>query len=230
MLGGQKKPTAKGGERTVSGRLRRSKATKAHPKADQSTWRVKWRASQISFDDPAKEIYLKEFAEHGRKKHAADAAGVSLHTVRNHLKNDPEFSKAHDEAADSYRDSFVEHAIGDLATKGIPVMAATKEGDVYEQRRDYPIRLIELELKRIDPSYRDKQEVEISGGGGVLVVPAAMTPAEWVADQERKNAERMSPMEKDEVEAEAKNPKPVEVSLPDRAAVVAARNAKKVTR
>lgn len=222
------------GEMTASGELRRPKTVKANPTADQSTWRTKLRTSMLAFDDPAKEIFLDEFAKHGRRKHAADAAGVSLHTVREHIKNDPEFSKAYDNAVDAYRDQFVEHAIGDLATNGVAVMAATKDGDVYEARRDYPIRLIELELKRIDPAYREKQELDITSGGGVLVVPAAMTPAEWVADQVRKNAERMSPMEKDAVnkaaesnESVTENPK--EVTLLDRAALVAARNAKKVT-
>lgn len=230
---GSKKPKA--GEMTMGGRLRRECTTKAHPEVDMSTWRVKLRASMITFDDKAKEIYLNEFASHGRKKHAADAAGVSLHLVRSHLKNDPEFAKAHDEACESYRDQFVEHAIGNLATKGIPVMGAMKDGEgkviTYEQRRDYPIPIVILELRRVDPTYRDKQEIDITSGGSVLVAPAHMTPTEWVADQDRKNAERTNPMEKDvSTDPEAKDGKPSkDVKLPDRAAEVAARN-KKVIR
>lgn len=231
-----KKPKA--GEMTLSGRLRRECTTKANPEVDQSTWRKKLRASMITFDDKAKEIYLDEFAKHGRKKHAADAAGVSLNLVRSHLKNDPEFAKAHDEACESYRDQFVEHAVGNLATKGSPVMAAAKDGDgnvtIYEQRRDYPIPIVILELRRVDPTYRDKQEIDITSGGSVLVAPAHMTPTEWVADQNRKNAERMNPMEKGtSVDPETKDGKPAapkDVSLPDRAAEVVARNKKKVTR
>ncbi len=231
---GLKKPTAKGGERTASGRLRRSQAPKANPEVDQSNWRRKVQTASIRFDDRAKEIFLEEFASHGRKKHAADAAGVTLHTVRNHLKDDPDFAKAYDGAGESYRDQFVQHAIGDLATKGVAVMAATKDGDIYEARREYPVPLIILELRRIDPAYREKQEIDITSGGGVLVAPAAMTPAEWVADQERKNAERKNPMEKDVPSPGTKDGKPSadapkEVTLLDRAVEVAARNAKKVT-
>ncbi len=226
---GAKKPKA--GEMTLGGRLRRESITKANPEVDQSTWRKKLRASMITFDDKAKEIYLDEFASHGRKKHAADAAGVSLHLVRSHLKNDPEFAKAHDEACDSYRDQFVQHAVGELATKGTPVMGSNKEGKIYEVRRDYPVPIILLELRRIDPTYREKQELDITSGGSVLVAPAHMTPTEWVADQDRKNAERMNPMEKDvSPDPETKDGKPPkEGELPDRAADVAARN-KKVTR
>ncbi len=235
--GKPRRAPAKGGEKTVKGRLRRSKVAKANPEVDQSTWRQKLRTASISFDDVAKEIFLTEFAKHGRKQHASEAAGTTLHTVRSHQKNDPEFAKAYDQAGEKYRDQFVAHAIGDLATKGVPVMAATKDGDgnveIYEQRRDYPIPIIILELRRVDPAYRDKQELEVNGGGGILVVPGHMTPAEWVADQERKNAERKNPMEK-ETEAETIDGKsstpPAEVTLPDRAAVVAARNAKSIVR
>ncbi len=46
-----KKP--KGGEMTASGRLRRGNSIKANPEVDGSTWRVKLRASMISFDDRA---------------------------------------------------------------------------------------------------------------------------------------------------------------------------------
>ncbi len=233
---GPKKPSAKGGERTVSGRMRRNTAPKANPEVDTTNWRRKVQVASICFDDKAKAIFLEAFARHGRKKHAADAAGVTLHTVRNHLKDDPDFAKAYDGAGESYRDQFVEHAIGDLATKGVAVMAATKDGDIYEARREYPVPLIILELRRIDPAYRDKQEIDITSGGGVLVAPAAMTPAEWVADQERKNAERKNPMEKDasdKATVQAGKPltdAPKEVTLLDRAVEVASRNAKKVTR
>jgi hypothetical protein len=220
----------KAGEITAStGKPRRSPAPKANPVADQTNWRRKLQAGSIKFDDAAKEIFLAEYAEHNRKKHAATAAGVSVITVTLHCKNDPNFAHAYDEAQAAYRDKFVEHAIGDLAFKGNPIMRATKEGVVYEEKREFPVPLIAMELKRIDAGYRDKQEVNLTGGGGVLVVPAAMTPAEWVADQARKNEERQNPMqadaEKPGEDASANVAK--EVVLPDRAADVAARKAGK---
>lgn len=226
----------KAGEMTASGRLRQGLAAKVRPIADQTNWRKKLQASRIKFDDEAKEIFLAAFAEHGRKFDAALAAGVGTLTVSNHCKNDPDFAQAYDEAKAEYRDKFVAKAIGELAYEGILIERKIGD-DVIETKRDYPIRLIELELKRIDSTFRDKQEVSLTGGGGVLVVPAAMTPAEWVADQARKNEARKNPLLAEE---EAKAPAaasgagafaPKEVHLPDRAADVAARKVgKAVTR
>lgn len=39
----------------------------------------------------------------------------------------------------------------------------------------------------------EKHTVDFEGKSGVLVVPATVTPAEWVEDQERKNAQKESP-------------------------------------
>ncbi len=224
----------KAGEITASGLLRRGVAPKANPVVNQSNWRRQLMTARIKFDDDAKEIFLAKYAEHGRKKDAATAAGVSALTVSNHCKNDPDFAQAFDEAQAEYRDKFVAKAIGELAYEGVLVERLDKDGNVTETKRDYPIRLIELELKRIDPTYRDKQEVNLTGGGGILVVPAAMTPAEWVADQARKNEERMNPLldkEADKDSSPAKADGAKDVALPDRAAAVAARKAgKAVTR
>ena len=218
----------------TTGKPRPGNAPPLNPVADQRNWRVKLLASRIKFDDPAKEIFLREFAKHGRAKHAASDAGVSVLTVLNHRKNDPDFAQAYDEASAAYRDKFVEKAIQDLAYKGTPIMKVNQvTGEVYEERRDHPVRLLELELKRVDPSFRDKHEVALTGGGGVLVVPAAMTPAEWVKDQAKKNEDRMNPTQDtgSGQDRPAATPEAKDVVLPDRAADVAARKAgKAVTR
>ncbi len=224
----------KAGEMTANGRVRQGLAPRANPIADQTGWRRKLSTNQLKFDDAAKEIFLAVFATHGRKKDAATAAGVGFLTVNNHIKNDPFFAQAYDEALMEYRDKFVAKAIGELAYEGILIEKKIGE-EVIETKRDYPIRLIELELKRIDSTFRDKQEVNLTGGGGILVVPAGMTPAEWVADQERKNEARKNPLLAEEEakapEAAPGAPAPKEVHLPDRAADVAARKAgKAVTR
>lgn len=163
---------------------------KLRPPVDQTNWRTRLQTARIKFDDEFKEIYLTELREHGMKGRAANAAGVSNQTARNHLENDPEFAEAAEEAHVTYRDKFVDHAIHDLAYKGIEIKKYDKEGNLVEERRDYPIRLIEMELKRIEPGYRDKQTIDINSGGGVLVAPAEMTPQDWIAREIAANEER----------------------------------------
>lgn len=234
----KRRPPPKGGEvSATTGLVRRPNAAPANPVADQRNWRVKLLASRIKFDDRAKEIFLRDFADHGRKKEAANVAGVSLLTVTNHCKNDPDFAQAFDEAQAEYRDKFVKRAIDEIAYQGIAINKVNPfTGDVYEERREHPVRLLELELRRIDPTFRDKHEISLTGGGGILVVPAAMTPAEWVADQEKKNEARKNPLlaeDKGKTTSDAEATKEVdkEVVLPDRAKDVAARKAgKAVTR
>ncbi len=225
------RPAPKAGEVAVTtGMPRRRHDAPANPVADQTNWRHKMQPGRIKFDDVAKAKFLKAFAENGRKKESAEAAGVTLLTVTAHRKNDPDFAMAFDEAAASYRDKFVKRAIEDLAYKGTPVKKVNPfTGEVYEEKREHSAVLVAMELKRIDAAYRDKQEVSLTGTGGVLVVPGAMTPAEWVKDQARKNEERVNPTAKPAEQATEGPPvaKPVEVVLPCRAAVVAARKAGK---
>ena len=225
-----RRPPPKAGEIAVTtGLPRRPHDAPVNPVADQTNWRVKLKPGRIKFDDPAKAKFLAAFADHGRKKDAADAAGVTLLTVTNHRKNDPDFAIAFDEASASYRDKFVKLAIGKLAFEGTPVNRCNPmTGEIYEEKREHATPLVVLELRRIDPSYRDKQDLNITGHTGVLVVPGAMTPAEWVKAQAIKNEARKNPLDDPTAKGTEAPPvaKPGEVVLPDRATEVATRNGK----
>lgn len=224
------------GEVNTTGTVVGPLARKTSPVVDQTKWRRKLQEARIKFDDIAKETFLNAFAETGLKKRSADAAGVCLLTVIRHQKNDPDFAEAYDEAVAAYRDKFVGKAINELAFKGIK-RERLKDNEVVETWREYPIPLILAELKRIDQGFRDKQDVNIGIGGGVLVVSGPMTPEEWVADQEKKNKERNNPMLDDPFTAARMLKAPpqgdiidveaVEVILPDRTKDVAERAARR---
>lgn len=148
-------------------------------RADQSNWRTRLQQSRIKFDDDQKEIYLASIAEHSRKGDAASAAGVSSGTVDKHRQNDPEFAEQELQALKRYRDKLVTH-IQKLALEGEEIKRYDKEGNLIEERRVYPIRLIEMEAKRVEPEYRDKQSIDIGGsGGGVLLVPQGMSSEDF---------------------------------------------------
>ncbi len=178
-------------------------------KADQGNWRKKMQRSRIKFDDDQKERYLTALRATGLKGSAAQAAGVSKQCVMNHRENDPEFVEAADEALEAYRDivaaevkrrgvdgwlepvfhrgqRVMEVVLGD---DGKPIL--DREGNMLLKPSSilkFSDRLVELEAKRVDPSYRDKATIDLSGGvSGVLVAPAGMTPEEAVAEGEAAN-------------------------------------------
>lgn len=189
-------------ELTTSKGKRASTTGRRNPQADQSNWRKKLQASRIKFDDAQKDVYLKELARTGRKGQAAEAAGVSSQTVANHLDNDPDFSEAFDAALERYkalltdevRRRGVEGWTEPVFFKGVRVtepildedgkQVTDEEGSPllrYVGVQKFDSKLLELEIKRVDPSYRDKAGIDIdTGGGGVIVAPADMTPEEWI--------------------------------------------------
>lgn len=159
---------------------------------DQSNWRKKLQTSRIKFDDEQKDIYLKHLAETGLKGASANKVGVSLLTVKNHRENDPDFMDAYEQALEDYRDRVVDHHTN-LIFEGELKKRYNKDGDLVEETRTYPIRLIELELKKVDPSYREKQQIEVAHAGGVLVAPAEMTPNDWIEHQASEGEDKPRP-------------------------------------
>lgn len=59
--------------------------------------------------------------------------------------------------------------------------------------KEYDSGLLKMEICRVDPTYRDKTTLDLNTGGGVMIAPAGMSPEDWVAKQEAKNAERQPP-------------------------------------
>ena len=211
------------------GRKRGSSTGKVHNvQADQTNWRVKLMQSRIKFDDPQKKIYLAALRKHGRKGLACEAAGVSIRTVLDHRDNDPDFDEAVSAALDTYSDFIAGHVkdagtVGDLKPifhqgvrvvepilneDGVPLLDAKgnpryQYAEVYEKS----YRMLELEAKRVDPTYRERSTIGVEGlGGGVLLAPAGITPEQAVkeADEANKKADEVHAKRVAAVEGEAK--------------------------
>lgn len=133
-------------------------------------WRSIIRMSRDKFDERAKGIFLRVYEEWGRMGEAAAAAGVTSQTVRHHIKNDEEFAEALLAVEDSYHDKLIGHH-QNLVFNGTTKESFDRNGNLVSREQIYPIRLIELELKKHDAGYRDKQEIEVNHTGGVLIAP-----------------------------------------------------------
>jgi len=136
-------------------------------------WRTVIRMSRNKFDDNAKEIFLREYAKWGRMGESAAAAGVSPQTVRHHMEEDEDFAEAFLLQETEYQDKLIGHH-QNLLFNGTTKKSYDRTGALVSEETIYPIRLIELELKKHDEGYRDKREVKHNVSGGVLLAPAEM--------------------------------------------------------
>lgn len=161
---------------------------------DQTNWRVKLQKHRIKFDDDAKERFLDMFSKTSRVMMSADAAGISLQTVRDHIKNDPDFAEAYEEAKERYRDRCHEQA-DKLMFEGVdqPLLGGKDKDQIITYVTKYSEGLLQMELKRVDPSYKDRSEIEHKGGGGVLIAPAGMSPEDWIKAAEEENEHLTEP-------------------------------------
>lgn len=150
------------------------------PPADQSAWRKHLRTEKIKFTDGLKEVFLRKLAQTGRKYQAAAAAGVTLRCAQYHEKNDPEFAAGIEEALAEYRDWVVEQGCK-LAFEGVeePIIGGKFKDRVVATKRVFATNLAAMEMRRVEPGYRDRAEVDLNVKGGVLIAPAGKSPEDW---------------------------------------------------
>jgi len=145
--------------------------TKQDPETGE--WRTTIRMSRVKFDDEAKARFLDEYRKWGRMGESAAAAGVSKQTVRKALEDDEDFAEAVMACEEEYKDKLIAHH-QNLVFNGQEKILYDRNGNIVSREQIFPIRLIELELKKHDKGYREKIEQEITHKGGVLVAPAEM--------------------------------------------------------
>lgn len=150
--------------------------------------------SRVKFTDEAKGVFLNEYRKWGRMTDSAHAAGVSPQTVRKHMEDDEDFGEAVMHAADEYKDKLISHQ-QNLVFNGTLKENYDRNGNLVSREQIFPIRLIELELKKHDDGYREKKEIEMTHKtGGVLLAPGESGS---VDDWEKRwaNAKDVTPMD-----------------------------------
>ena len=144
---------------------------------DTGNWRemIKFTHRSLTEDDKGK--ILAEYSKWGRIGEAAAVAGVSSGVLKNEMKRDPDFAEAMLLAEEAYRDKLIGHH-QNLVFNGTIKETYDRNGVLVGKETIYPIRLIEMELKKHDAGYRERQEVDIKVSGGVLVAPAEVKSIE----------------------------------------------------
>jgi len=129
------------------------------------------RMKRKRFDAERKQLFLDEYCKWGRMGESAAAAGVSTQTIRKGMEDDDEFAQGVLVAENAYKDKLIGHH-QDLVFNGTLKEHYDRNGNLVSSETIYPIRLIELELKKHDSGYREKQEISHNHSGGVLIAPA----------------------------------------------------------
>lgn len=152
-------------------------------------WRNVVQIARQRMTDEQKGEFLERYQEWGRLGESAAYAGVSTSTIKKELAEDEAFGEAFLIAEGVYKDRLISHH-QNLLFNGQEKEMYDRNGNLVSRETVYPIRLIELELKKHDKGYRDKQEVEVTHTGGVLVIPSEIGSVE---DWSRKFAPSDSP-------------------------------------
>lgn len=150
---------------------------------------LKERKGHIKFDVQKQAEFLAMYAQKGLKGKCAHAVGVSVDTVRRHQNDDPIFALALAEATAIYEDS-IRQTVHNRAIEGWDE-AVWYQGVQVGYVRKFSDRLLELHAKARVPEYRDKVDINVSGG--VLVVGAALTQEQWTEQFKGMEAAKPAP-------------------------------------
>jgi hypothetical protein len=165
----------------------------ARTKTDFTGWRKRIQASKLKFDDTQKSIYLNVLAKTGRKNQAAQAAGVCTTQVLRHRDNDPDFELAFQEAMGKYHDKV--HTLAYKLMDGIkePIVGGKDKDQIVAYKLVHATNLLAMEMRRVNPEYKERAEVEHTGGGGVLLAPAGISPQDFAKAEEERNKNKTEP-------------------------------------
>lgn len=136
----------------------------------------------VPFTSERKEQYLELFRTHpdlgGRKYLCAEAVGVSGSTIDYHVKNDPEFAQALEDARQAWIDEHLFSAALKRARDGVerPILGGKFKDEIITYEKVYSDSMMLAMLRAHKPEFKDKDGSGMSqsgSGGGVLIVPGA---------------------------------------------------------
>ena len=146
-----------------------------------AAWRLALQGPLIKFTDQKKEKFCEEYARTGRKKESAQKVGVSLKTVLEHEKIDPEFVHLVDEAKAAYKDK-VHKVVEKVALEGVdePIMGGRYKDKVVATKKVFATNILAMEMRKTDAAYRNDNKVDVTVNTGVIVVPANTSQEDWL--------------------------------------------------
>lgn len=123
--------------------------------------------------------FLEAYMDCGHKAKSALVAGLSYSSILKAEKDDPDFAAEVEQAHELFTAKLSDAAYK-AAVSGWKKPIFDAKGNHVGDEWKFSERILELLLKRHDPNFRDKVEVDQKVSGGVLVVQApALTMDDW---------------------------------------------------
>lgn len=153
------------------------------PPDDEPSFVAPFRKRKYVLSDYLKHKLIEYMRAYGRPYQAARYIGISKKCIEEHLDSDPEFAEEYDLARGEFMEG-IDQEVRRRAIEGWeePVF---QMGLFVGYVRKYSDTLLMAYAKRHDPGYREKQSLDVTMAGGVMVIPAAAATVEnWEAATE----------------------------------------------
>lgn len=147
------------------------------------------RKPMVPFTSDRKQQFLDLFRSHpdlkGCRGLCAEAVGVSITTLYDHLKRDPEFAEAFEDALQAFIDENMFAPALKRARDGVerPIIGGKFKDEIITYEKVYSDSLMAMMLRAHRAEFKDGKDaasMTASGTGGVLIVPGApATINEW---------------------------------------------------
>lgn len=167
-----------------------------NPALDKDVAVLKWSVYKDGkhiaekFDDNAKKLFLAAYVKYLTKTRAARAAGVTLVTVNVHMKKDKNFAAACEAARQMIADR-VDETAHHVALEGVLEPIFSKDGVLLGHKRVFNGNILAMLMRRFQPEYRDKAELDVNHGGGVLLIPMG-GPVPTTPEDNQRNGELLA--------------------------------------
>jgi len=157
-----------------------SKLTDAEVNDNPLYWRERIkRARGVSFDDAAKVEFLEALRLSGKIVIACKHCGIDRRTILRHREKDAEFETAVDLMMELHAMDIVQRLETDALEGFHNDVYNMKTGDVIGSKLTMETPLRVALLKRFDPEYKDRSQVDMNVGGKVIAMPPEMSNDEW---------------------------------------------------
>ena len=140
------------------------------------------RKPMVPFTSDRKQQFLDLFRSHpdlkGCRALCAEAVGVSITTLYDHLRRDPEFAEAFEDALQAFIDENMFAPALKRARDGVerPIIGGKFKDEIITYERVYSDSLMAMMLRAHRAEFKDGKDaasMTASGTGGVLIVPGA---------------------------------------------------------